>query len=139
VRKLLDPKSWARLLGGKSDYKVIWRILRDWKSRRHKTAAADAAPAKAKVDNTNPCFASAFLSMLSSDRPMLLIFSGADRLHSQFQENFEAHQADRLSPMRNSYEVHVIPNANHVLSDRAWVAVLLQVAARWLDFHYPPA
>jgi predicted alpha/beta hydrolase len=139
VRKLLDPKSWARLLSGKSDYKVLGRILRDRWLRRPRTAAADAAPAKAEVDSTNPRFASAFLSMLGSNRPMLLLFSGADRLHGQFQENFEAHHAERLAPSRHLYEVHVVANANHVLADRAWVAESLQVAERWLDARYPPA
>lgn len=139
LRKLLDPKSWARLLSGKSEYKVIWRILRDRALRRPRTAAADAAPAKAGVDSTNPRFASAFLSMLRSNRPMLLLFSGADRLHGQFQENFEAHHAERLAPFKHLYEVHVVANANHVLSDRAWVAEALQVASRWLDARYPPA
>lgn len=140
VRKVLDPKSWARLLSGKSDYKVIWRIVRNWMARRRRrTAAANAVPAKTEVDSTNPRFASAFLSMLRSGRPMLLLFSGADRLHGQFQENFEAHHADRLAPFKHLYEVHVIANANHVLSDRAWVAESLQVASRWLDARYPPS
>jgi hypothetical protein len=138
LRKLLDPKSWARLLSGKSNYQVIRRILSDWTSHGSK-AAGGAAPAKAEVDNTNPRFASAFISMLRSNRPMLLLFSGADRLHGQFQENFEAHHAERLSPLKHLYEVHVIANANHVLSDCSWVAESLQVASRWLDARYPPA
>jgi alpha-beta hydrolase superfamily lysophospholipase len=136
VRKLLDPKSWARLLSGKSDYKVIGRILRAPTLRRPKAAATNAAPAKAEVDSTNPRFASAFLSMLRSNRPMLLLFSGADRLHGQFQENFEAHHGERLARLKHLYEVHVVANANHVLADRTWVAESLQVATRWLDEHY---
>jgi len=134
LRKVLDPKSWLRLLAGKSNYKVIWRVVRDWPARR--TKAAGVPPAKAAVDSTNPRFASAFLAMLDTNRRMLLVFSGADRLHAQFQENFEAHHADRLAPLKHLYEVHVVPNANHVLSDPAWVTELLQVAGRWLDARY---
>ena len=98
---------------------------------------ADAPTAKAEVDNTNPRFASAFLAMLNARRPMLLLFSGADRLYGQFQENFEAHHADELAPYRSLYEAHVIAKANHVLSDPAWVTELLQVAERWLNARYP--
>lgn len=136
VRKVLDPKSWGRLVSGKSDYKVIWRVMRGWMSGRKK-ATASAAPAKAETDSTNPRFASAFLAMLRSRRPMLLLFSGADRLHGQFQENFEAHHADDLGPLKQHYQVQVIPDANHVLSDPAWVAELLRVAGHWLDERYP--
>lgn len=136
VRKVLDPKSWGRLVSGKSDYKVIWRVMRGWMSGRKK-ATASAAPAKAETDSTNPRFASAFLAMLRSRRPMLLLFSGADRLHGQFQENFEAHHADDLGPLKQHYQVQVIPDANHVLSDPAWVAELLRAAGDWLDERYP--
>ena len=136
VRKVLDPKSWGRLLSGKSDYKVIWRVLRGWMTGRKK-AAASAPPAKADTDSTNPRFAAAFLAMLNSRRPMLLLFSGADRLHGQFQENFEAHHADDLGPLKQHYQVQVIPDANHVLSDPAWVAELLRAAGHWLDERYP--
>jgi predicted alpha/beta hydrolase len=136
VRKVLDPKSWGRLVSGKSDYKVIWRVMRGWMTGRKK-AAASAPPAKADTDSTNPRFAAAFLAMLNSRRPMLLLFSGADRLHGQFQENFEAHHAGDLGPLKQHYQVHVIPDANHVLSDPAWAAELLRVAGHWLDERYP--
>lgn len=140
VRKVLDPKSWLRLLSGRSNYQALWRVMRHRPARAKKTAAAASAPpAKADIDSTNPRFATAFLAMLHSRRPMLLLFSGADRLHGQFQENFEAHQADRLLSLRDLYEVHVVPDANHVLSDPAWVAELLQVSVRWLDARYPAA
>ena len=138
-RKLMDPKSWLRLLSGKSDLKVIWRVLKDLPSRWNRPATNDRPPAaaKAELDNTNPRFAAAFMAMLSSRRPMLLLFSGADRLHGQFEENFAAHHADELSRYRNLYEIHVVPRANHILSDPAWVSELLEVAHRWLDARYP--
>lgn len=137
VRKVLNPKSWARLLSGKSDYRVIVKILRNWLSSRAQPASS-TPPVKARADNTNPRFASAFLAMLNSHRSMLLIFSGADRLHGQFQENFEAHHTERLAAGQRLYEVHAIPDANHVLSDPGWVAELLRIAQHWLDRRYPP-
>ena len=135
--KVTDPKAWLRLLSGKSSYRVIWRVLRDrLRPRRH--APADQSPApKAKVDNTNPRFASAFMAMLETGRPMLLYYSGADRLRAQLEENFEAHHADRLKRVRDLYDVHVIPDANHVLSDPAWVEELAGGAEKWLMGRYP--
>jgi pimeloyl-ACP methyl ester carboxylesterase len=135
-RKLTDLKSWARLLSGKSSYRVIWRVLKSW-MRGVKAPEPDAKPSpRARADSTNPLFASAFLSMLDSARPILLVFSGADRLHSQFAENFENHYDSRIRDLRCKYEVHVIPHANHVLSDPAWVRELLQVSTPWLEARF---
>ena len=135
--KITDPNAWLRLLSGKSSYRVIWRVIRD-RLRPRKAAVSRGAPApKAKVDNTNPRFASAFIAMLNTGRPMLLVFSGADRLRAQFAENFEAHHADRLQKVRHLYDVHLIPEANHVLSDPAWVGELSKIAEEWLTNRYP--
>jgi hypothetical protein len=110
------------------------RVIVNWifgGSKRHRGPTAPTP--KAEIDNTNPRFAGAFLAVLRSRRPVLLLFSGADRLNGQFRENFEAHHSDELAPFRHLYEVRVIPDANHVLSDPAWVDELLDVAERWLD------
>lgn len=135
--KVTDPKAWLRLLSGKSSYRVIWRVIRDRLRPSTAAATSDAPAPKAEVDNTNPRFASAFMAMLETGRPMLLMFSGADRLRSQFAENFEAHHGERLQPVRHLYEVSVIPDANHVLSDPAWVEALTSVAETWLTGRYP--
>ena len=68
---------------------------------------------------------------------MILIFSGADRLRDQFAENFESHHDARIRSLRHFYEVHLIPNANHVFSESTWVAELLDDRERWLATRYP--
>jgi pimeloyl-ACP methyl ester carboxylesterase len=138
-RKLADPKSWARLLSGKSSYQVIWRVIRNWMQGPTGRAPGPEPAPRAKQDCTNPRFASAFLAMLDSRRPMLLMFSEADRLRSQFAENFESYHDSRIRDRRDLYEVHVIPRANHVLSDPAWVRELLDVGTRWLEARFPSA
>ena len=135
--KLTDPKSLMRFLSGKSSYQVIWRIIKQWFSDRKATRDAPPQPAKSDIDRTNPRFASAFMAMLESARPMILFFAGADRLRYQFSENFEGHHEARIRDYKHLYEVHLIPDANHVFSDPDWVAELLRVAERWLITRYP--
>jgi hypothetical protein len=135
--KLTDPKAWLRLLSGKSSYRVIWRVIRDRLHPRRPAPGSDAPAPKAEVNNTNPRFASAFMAMLETGRPMMLFYSGGDRLRAQFAENFESHHAGELEPYRSLYEVRVIAKANHILSDPAWVAELMDGAEEWLVGRYP--
>lgn len=135
-RKILDPASWKRFIAGKSSYAVIWRVIRQWVLQ---PAPASAPPAAAaKVDCTNPRFASAFMRMLESARPMLLIYSGADRLRYQFAEHFESHYSAAIEPFRHLYVVHLIDNANHILSSPEWVGECVETAEQWLVKRYPP-
>jgi len=135
--KLADPKSLLRFFRGKSDYKVIWKIVKQWIADRRAAPKTNVETPLSEVDHTNPLFASAFMAMLESSRPMILFFSGADRLRYQFAENFESHHEARIRNLRHLYEVHLIPNANHVFSDSTWVAELLERAERWLNVRYP--
>ena len=136
-RKLTDPKSLLRLLSGKSNYQAIVKILKQWFAVRKATSDSTPVTAASEVDHSNPRFASAFLAMLESSRPMMLVFSGADRLHAQFSENFESHNEARIRNLRHLYSVQVIRQANHVLADPAWVDELLDIAERWLSGGYP--
>jgi uncharacterized protein len=120
LRKLADPGSWGRLLSGRSSYGVIWKALR---SRR--------------PSNVNPRFAPAFLSVLASGRPIMLIFSGADRLHHDFDEAFQAAHQEHARTLSGTYEVHVIESANHVLSDPVWLDAFMDHALAWLGACHP--
>lgn len=137
LRKLLDPKSLWRFISGRSNYNAISVIFRRWFIERRVAPAAKVETPASEVDHTNPRFASAFMEMLESSRPMMLLFSGADRLRYQFGENFESHHEARLRHVKHLYEVHVVPNANHVFSEPTWVGELLEVAERWLIARYP--
>lgn len=137
VRKLADPKSVWRFMSGKSSYQVIWRVLGAWIGDRGIRHGSQPTPRRAEVDQTNPHFAAAFMAMLRSRRPMLLVFAGADRLRAQFAEHFEAHNSDRVGDLKQQYEVHVVADANHVFSEPASVAELLEVSERWLITRYP--
>lgn len=138
LRKLLDPKSWLRLLTMKSDFKVIWKSLVRRRggasgAAQHKAPSAAAAdPKKAGGDNTNPLFGPAFFAMLESGRPMLHIFSGLDRLAWEFEEKFVDPNRERLRKFEGLYEVHTIDKANHILSHPEWFSEMLRLSRNWL-------
>jgi dienelactone hydrolase len=132
LQRLVRPWTWSKFLSGHSNYKVIWRVVRQVFGVRD-TGHAVAVSVTPAVDNTNPLAAPAFLGLLRSGRPALLAYSGADRLLSQFRERLEQPHRRELDACAASYRVHVIADANHILSDPSWVAELQDVAERWLD------
>jgi pimeloyl-ACP methyl ester carboxylesterase len=139
LRKILDPSSWIRLLSGRTSYKLLWRSLR---GSRPAPLPQSAENGRFPSDNSNPRFAPAFRSLIVSERPMLLVFSGNDRLLFEFQEKFEARHADLAAHRGGLYETFVIPDANHVLSENASVQALLDRAEQWLAHrcgHLPPS
>jgi hypothetical protein len=106
--------------------------------RPRQSPAAAPAPPPAD-DNANPRFPPAFFSMASTGRPMLLVFGGSDRLQWEFEEKFVARHRDRLASLPPSWEVHVVPRANHVLSAREWQRDMLDVSRAWLQRHFTPS
>ncbi len=133
VRRLFSPKAWFRFLTFQVDYRLIGRIVMR-QLRRQKPAPAVSPPPES--DNANPLFPPAFFKMLSTHRPMLLVFGGADRLHFEYQEKFLDRHGQRLKSMPELVEVHVIEAANHVLSLTQWQRELLDVSERWLRTHF---
>ena len=136
LRRLLNPRAWYRLLTLKADYKLIGRMLKHWLRRSRPDAEAATAPSLPENDNANPLFPPAFFKMLSTKRPMLLVFGGSDRLHFEYQEKFLARHRERLKSLPDLVEVHVIEAANHVLSLAEWQRELLDVSDRWLRRHF---
>jgi pimeloyl-ACP methyl ester carboxylesterase len=131
LRKVVRLDAWGRFVTGRSSYNVIRRSL--LRSLRQTNVTEPGA----SIDNTNPRFAPAFLSVLASGRPIILIFSGADRLGWEFQEKFVERHLKQLHGLRSPFKVHTIENANHVLSDPNWIDQLLTVSTQWLDTNHP--
>lgn len=136
-KNLASLTSWVRLLTLQSDYRTLWRSLIKPIMRKVKTPALSPAASPAEPDNANPRFPPAFFRMLESQRSILLVFSGADRLYAEFQEKFVARYRERLTSFAGRYALHVVPNANHVLSSREWEQEMLDVSTRWLAQNYP--
>ncbi|MET0167250.1 MAG: hypothetical protein ABW318_19885 [Vicinamibacterales bacterium] len=132
LQRMVQPWTWSKFLSGRSNYRVIWRVIRQVLGLKDTRQVVEAS-AMPVVDNTNPLAAPAFLGMLHSGRPALLAYSGADRLLSQFRERLELRHRRELKACAALYRVHVIEDANHILSDPSGVAELQDVAQRWLD------
>lgn len=132
VRKLLDPRSWLRLLSFQSDYRVIWKAFKRLFERSRPAPVPTPAQNGQPADNTNPKFAPAFFAMLETGRPMLHIFSGSDRLAAEFQEKFAERHADRLARHGDLVEVRLIDKANHILAYPDWFDAMLALSRDWL-------
>ncbi len=132
-RRLTNPSSWLRFLSGRSSYRIMWRSL-----LIRRKADSDQGIRLASPDNTNPHFAPAFLSVLRSGRPIFLVFSGADRLEFEFREKFVERHRREMESFRDLWHLHIIPNANHVLSHPDWVEEMVSVSLRWLNPLFPP-
>ena len=71
--------------------------------------------------------------LLGAGHPALMVFSGADRLHWEYEEKFARPWAAPLARHAQLLDLALIPNANHVLSDPAWMEQARNVTAQWLD------
>lgn len=135
--KLVDPgawRSWLRFLTFRSDYRLILRsLLKPLAAKLHKThPIAPVQVQQEPADNTNPYFAQAFRQMVSTARPICLIFSEMDRLYWEFERKFVERNRPMLDSHRAWYEVHITKSANHIFSFREWEEDMLDRCAEWL-------
>lgn len=135
IRRLLKPQAWLRLLSFRSDYRLIVKFLMQPLRKRLQPAVPAEAPPP-EQDNANPLFPPAFFKMLTTRRPMLLIFGGSDRLRWEFDEKFVARHRAKLDTSPGGYEVHIVKDANHVLSLREWQDDMLACSTRWVTEHF---
>ena len=137
LRKFFRAESWRRFLSGKSGYGLIVRAIRELVLPVKAKPAAPAGPG-AVPDNANPLFAPAFRAMLEARRPILLHFSSGDRHRFNFGEKFEERYAEAIARIGHPYELNLIEDANHVLSEPRWIEQVLNASLHWLERHYPP-
>ena len=137
--KLASPKAWLRLLTLRTDFAFLWRAMRTASkpgAAAQTTATAEARP-PIETDNASPLFSPAFFSMVESERPILMIFGGSDRLLWEYDEKFVARHRERLALNQSMHKVHTIALANHVLSLESWQREMLACSAEWLGRHFP--
>lgn len=127
-------RSWLRFATGQSDYRQILRaVVRPLSARiREFTRDRHEGNLGQPSDNTNPHFAPAFLRLVASGRPVLLVFAEADRLYWEFEEKFLNRHARALAAHRDQVELRVVLRANHVFSFAEWQSELLELSSAWL-------
>jgi pimeloyl-ACP methyl ester carboxylesterase len=160
-KKLLSPKAWWRFITFQSEMSVIWHsVLRMFvKKKPQKAAVAPAAAPMAPAvgapgaatpatvaaaaaeqrGNANPLFPPAYFAFLERGGKAFMLFSGKDRLQSEYEEKFAQPFAERLTPYTTQIHQHVVPNANHVLSLHEWQREMVEQSREWMRRHYPVA
>ncbi len=139
LKKALDIKSWMRLLSLKSDFGTILRSFKQAVVKKRAVAQPVNPEDSKQQSNSNPLFAPAFFDVAQSKRPILLIFSGSDRLYWEFDEKFAQPYAKQLADVSGDYELHVVEDANHVFSFREWEQAMLQASESWLTSSFDAA
>lgn len=138
IQNLFKWKSWLRLITFQSDFRVLYKSISQLIKKKSLTPVKNVKSSEATVnrlvnDNTNPKFAPAFMSMLKTSRPMLHIFSGADRLGWEFEEKFAVHYKDQLEKYSENLDIYTIDKANHILGHPDWFNEMLDISKRWLQ------
>ena len=144
MRKLLDWKSWIRLLTLRSDYSVIarvflsplkriWRVKKDPANDTQQLAEANDAT---DIGNVNSYFAPAFLKMLNSSKKLFLIFGETDRLYWEFDEKFYQRQKSKIDCFRGSFELYLVKDARHIFEERKQQEDLIHTIGAWVEREY---
>lgn len=144
IRKLLDWKSWVRLLTFRSDFSVIAKVFlsplkRLWRSRtaaRASTAPEVGASDTTEAGNLNSFFPPAFFKMLNASRKMLLVFGETDRLYWDFDEKFYQRRKQEIERYRDHFEIHLVKEARHIFEERGQQEELLRTVVSWVQREY---
>lgn len=137
-RKLLDWKSWIRILTFRSDFSAITKSVGQAiksNARNNSSSSADSKPPDPQ-SNANPRFPPAFFSIVKSGRKVLMVFSQADKAYWNYEEKFAEIYSKELEIVKQYYEVQLIQNANHVFSFREWENEMLLYVRQWLTTNF---
>jgi uncharacterized protein len=141
IRKLLSPAAWFRLLTFRSDYSVIWHSMM---RKFLKKSPPQAAPAAAEQPteqrgNANPMFPPAYFKFLGRGGKAFMLFSGKDRLQSEYEEKFALPFAARLAPFEAQIDKHIVADANHVLALHEWQREMVDASRAWTRKYFHAA
>lgn len=143
IAKLLDPRAWLRLLTFRSDFGVIVRSMLSGLTTKRPSAASGFAPQageepaaaslpREQLANVNPLFPTAFFAFLGRGGRALMVFSEKDRMLGDWREKFVDLYPEQMRRFAPQVTEHVVPGANHVLSERAWQQEMHAAAQTWL-------
>jgi hypothetical protein len=121
----------------KSDYRLMWRLVREALGMKKTVAEKPAAPKPASgapADrDLNPYMPLGLLGMLEAGRPVLVLFGEDDPLRYGFEERFMQPRWSTLEQYKPLFSYAVIPGANHILGEPGAVAEANRLTGLWLD------
>jgi len=136
-RKLLNFKSWVRLLTFKSNYSVIAKVIKQIiLSNKKPIDNSNPDNKKLSENNFNPYFSPAFFEWMKNSKKIFFIFSGADRLTWEFDEKFAVPEQQKLIQYKHLYQVYTVPEANHIFTFTEWYDEMMKQINLWLEENY---
>lgn len=129
-RKFSSAKAWLRFLSFRSDYKVIVRSLMTDRKKTNKIK--QKFDPICENDNFNRLFLVAWRQVVSTQRKLLMVFSEVDRHNWDFKEKFQDQYPADFEKGRSMCKIHIIKNANHILSFPEWQEEMMNVCTDWL-------
>lgn len=140
-RKMLDWKSWLRLLTFRSDFGIIAKVFlsplkRTWKVRINNAPDVgqdQPVESPAPTDNLNPFFPPAFFDFLKEPRKLLLVFGGNDRLYWDYLEKFYQPRKNQIDTLQSALHLQVIEGARHVYEEKEQHESLIRVVVDWIN------
>lgn len=137
LRKLLDWKSWLRLLTFRSDYSVITKVfLTPLKKAFGKRAQPAVTASSEENGNLNSYFPPAFFKMLNGSKKLFLLFGETDRLYWDFDEKFYQRYKQEIEASRGHLEIQLIKEARHIFEERAHQEQLFHHVVAWIVQEY---
>lgn len=129
LRKWLDPRSWLRMISGKSQYAAMRSALGvALRSRLPGKRAISAENGKA----LNTDFVEAFKRFRESGRRILFIFAGRDAATAEFEDFFARTYLATKCSSASLCIVRVIPRTNHIFSSEQAQTALRRILGEWL-------
>lgn len=140
-RKLLDWKSWLRLLTFRSDFGIIAKVFLSPLKRLGKRPVTEGLPTAGRhqsesavpTDNLNPFFPPAFFEFLKGPRRLFLVFGGNDRLYWDYLEKFYQPRKSRIDALCPVLDLQVIEGARHVYEEKEQYETLLRIVVAWIS------
>ena len=132
-RKLLRPSSWTRFLSFKTDYRTLVRVFSLQIRRRVARLRGPEQAAFECDDQVNVPLVKALVTTAQQKR-LLMVYSGSDYLWQEFQEHMPRFGRDRENL---PFQLVVIPDANHILTEDSWQQALSSSVLSWLEDTLP--
>ena len=130
VRKLLRPSAWLRFLSFRTDYRVLGAVL--WARIRDRLGTPRKDASRDRGRKLSPWFLRPFEAARRNNKPMLFVYGDSDYLWREFESNF---LASVEGAARSGFQLVVIENSNHNMTERVWQETAFGAITAWLNGH----